>query len=115
MSSRKNVLKNWLAISNGDMSGDITSPATAISYLDNVGIQVSWTGTAPVGVINVQASNDSGATWTDMSFTPSPAVSGASGSILLSATGVPYTDLRVQYIRTSGTGTLKASISAKES
>ena len=56
MGSTKRVIERFPSIVDGDMSGDLESEITNALYLDNVGIQVSWTSTDAVGTIAVEAS-----------------------------------------------------------
>lgn len=111
--SRKNTLV-YQSITNGDMSANITSPVTDVLTLDNVGIQLVWTGNA-VGSFFVDASND-GAAFTAMDFgSPVPVAAGAASSLLINIAFLPYKKLRIRYVFTSGTGTLNAFLTAKQS
>lgn len=109
---RKNTIL-FQNVTNGDMSSNITSPVTDISYMDNVGIELVFTGT-PSGTFYVEASND-GATFTAMDFgSPGPLASGSASSIILNIQQCPYRQLRVRYVRSSGSGTLNCWLSAKQ-
>lgn len=55
--SRKNVLHTFQTITNTAMSADITSAVSDIQYLDNVALQLDWTG-SPLGSISIQGSVD---------------------------------------------------------
>ena len=111
--SRKNTLV-FPSIVNGDMSANITSVITDVLSLDNVGIQLVWTGNA-VGSFFIDASND-GAAFTPMDFgSPAPVAAGAASSILINMAFLPYKKIRIRYVFTSGTGTLNAFLSAKQS
>lgn len=95
------------------MSGNLTQSAyTTIQYLDNVYVQFIFTGT-PVGTFQVQVSNN-GTSWDPITFSTQPVASGAAGTVSLNlrALGAPY--IRVAYVATSGTGTLDAYISGKQ-
>lgn len=133
MAGRKNNLKQFQTITNGDMSqASITSSTTDIQFLDNIGIQLNWTG-APVGNFQVQVSADhnqdlsgnvsSSGNWIPVivSYWTGSAV--ATGVSIPTSVGSPiYLDLnqlsspyiRIVYARTSGSGTLNAFITAKE-
>jgi hypothetical protein len=89
-------------------------------------IQAVWTGTAPVGVLKVQASCDAGtdqigtgvSNWSDIasggSLNPTTlAVSGATGSGLLEIKDAGYKWIRLVYTKTSGVGTLVPTINSK--
>ena len=55
--SRKNTLRAFQNIKNGDMSTTLTSAVTNIERADDVGLQFNFTGT-PVGTFSVQVSID---------------------------------------------------------
>lgn len=135
MSGRKNNLLNYNTITAGDMSqASLTSTVTNIQFLDDIGCQFSWTG-SPVGTIAIQVSADyaqdgmsppnvtNAGHWIPLTFTY------WNGSAFVTDTSIPtsvgspvYIDLaflsapwiRAVYTKTSGSGTLTASITAKE-
>lgn len=134
MSGRKNNLQTFKIINNGDMSAaSITGTVTCIQWLDDIGLQFNWAG-APVGTIAIQVSAD----YAQDNMSP-PNVTNAgnwinltltywNGSAFVTDTSIPtsvgspvYVDLallsapwiRVQYTKTSGSGTLQAYITAK--
>lgn len=132
MSGRKNNLKQFQNIVNGDMSqASITSPVTSIQWLDNVGIQLNFSG-APVGSFEIQVSADysqdelgnvlNAGHWIPIQL------SYLVGGTLTQATSIPtsvgspiYLDLnqlsapwvRVMYTKVSGSGSLNSFITAK--
>ena len=123
MSGRKNALLKYAIISSGDMStASITSAVTNIEYLDNIWIQLNFTGT-PTGTFAVQVSGDysqgTGGTvlnagnWTDLTLSTSPVASGAASTIFIDMNQISAPWIRVVYTKTSGTGTLNAFIGAK--
>lgn len=100
-----------------NMGADITTDVTNVQFSDNLGIQVSWTGTAPVGEIFIQTSNDytalNAGTWSDLDFGVPITVTGNSGNHVISINQVPFVAIRLFYDRTSGTGTMTASLVMK--
>lgn len=131
MSGRKNNLPAYQTVTNGDMSGNLTSKVTNIQHLDDVGYQFNFTG-SPVGTIALQISADYqqdingnvmvAGNWVPITF------SYWNGSATITATSIPttvgspiYLDLALlsaPYIRAvytfgSGSGTLNAFIVAK--
>ena len=89
----------------------------------------SWSGTSPVGAISVQVSNDysidaqgrvsNSGTWNTVFFmdtngniVTSFSVTGNTGSGLLDIETSAYA-IRTLYTRTSGTGTLQATVNGK--
>lgn len=134
MSGRKSNLRLFQNIVAGDMSqATITSTVSNIQMLDNVGIQLSWTG-SPVGTFTIEVSADHAqdeygnvtvaGQWTALtvSYLVSSAVTAAS-SIPTSVGSPIYVDItqisapwiRVIYTKTSGTGTLTGYLTAKMS
>jgi len=120
---RKDVLKIYQVITNGDMSqATLTSKVTGIQYMDNIPIQLNFTGT-PTGTFAVQGSLDysqdfqgnvtSVGNWVPLVLSPSPAATGAAGSILLDLNQLSFPWIRVVYTKTSGTGTLNAFVGGK--
>lgn len=105
------------------MSGNITSTVTNIEFLDNIGIQLVFTGT-PTGTFAVQlsidhAQNQQGVvsvagTWTPITFSSTPAATGAAGSIYLDLNQLSAPWMRVVYTFGSSVGTLNSFISAKQ-
>ncbi len=111
----KKTLPEYVLINAGAMTGTATlnSTPTNIQNLDNVGLQVSWTGTA-VGTFAVQCSID-GVTYDSLTFNPAltqPA--GTPGGYLIDLNQLPFPWLQVTYTNTSGSGTLTVSIFGKD-
>lgn len=113
------------------MTTSITSPATSIQFLDDIGAQFNWTG-APVGTFSVQISADyaqdsegniqNPGNWISIIFTY------WNGTIFVTSNSIPttvgspiYLDLallsapwiRFVYTSVSGSGTLNSFITAK--
>lgn len=116
---QKQVLKTYKLIDSVSMGADVISAITSIQFLDNISIQMSFTG-SPVGTFSVQVSNDydsnqptATATWSDLTLSAVPTASGSADDIFIDLTQVPAPYVRIKYSRTSGTGTLNATIAAK--
>jgi hypothetical protein len=102
-------------INAGSMAGTatITSPTFNANNLDNVGLEVSWTGT-PTGTISVLASI-SNENFYALTFDPTltqPA--GSPGAYLINLNQVPFPYVQVQYVNSSGSGTLDVWLSGKD-
>jgi hypothetical protein len=123
---RKNSLLPFKIINAGDLSqSSITSAVTNIQFLDDINIQYIWSaGSSPVGTIAVQVSSNyaqdsqgnvsNSGTWTSLSLSSTPSISGNSGSGVIEMTQLGSVWIRTVYTRTSGSGTLNAYISGKE-
>lgn len=118
----KNSILKFQNIVSGDMSqATITSSISNIQFLDDIGIQLVWTGTSPVGTAAVEISIDHAqdslgnvtvaGTWTALSA--GTAVSGNSGNIFFDVYGISAPWIRVKYTKTSGIGTLNSYLCAK--
>jgi hypothetical protein len=107
---RKNALLPYKIIDAGDMSGNLTSSVTDIQYMDNICMELVWTGT-PTGSFSVEGSL-TGDNWIAISLTPS-APSGSAGSALLDMNQLSFPKIRIVYTATSGSGTLNAWIGGK--
>lgn len=93
-----------------------TSVVVETKYLDNIGIQLEWTGT-PNGSFDVQISSDSTVApgnWISLPYTPAiaPAGSASNGYIDVNQTSAQW--MRVVYTNTSGTGTLNGWLCGKK-
>lgn len=121
--SRKNNLLKYQTITNGDMSlASLTSAVTAIQFLDNIGVQLNFSGT-PTGSFQIQVSADyaqdgegnvqNGGNWIPVLLPSSPAASGSAGVIYIDLNQLSAPWIRVVYTRVSGSGTLNAFITAK--
>lgn len=113
MSGRKNVLLPIPLLEAGDMSGDLVAGPIQVKFLDNAGIQLTWTGT-PTGTFAVQASVD-GVVYYDLTFDPvldQPA--GAAGGYLINLNQLPFAYFQVTYTAGSGTGALDVWACVKE-
>lgn len=108
---RKNNLNNVPLITAGDMSASITSPSVDIRWFDNLIMYISFSGT-PTGTFSVETSGDQ-VTWFDIGLSPAPAATGSGNTIRISMNQLPDSYIRLKYTRTSGTGTLTASLAGK--
>jgi len=109
----KKVLFAYQWITNGDMSqAEIQSAYTSIAYLDNISVQVKWTGTSPVGVLRIVGSVNG----EDFVVQPisAPPVNANSGNVMISFQNAGYQKVGLLYQRTSGSGTMNSWIGGKE-
>lgn len=120
--SRKNNLRQFKNVDAGDMSDDIISEVTNIQFLDNIGIQLNFTGT-PTGTFEVQVSADfvkdpegrvvDAGHWIPINLPTTPVASGADGQIYIDITQISAPWIRVVYSRSGGSGSLDGFITAK--
>lgn len=94
---------------NGAMSSTNTiySQIIDVSRMDNIGIEVAWSGT-PTGTFSVLGS-DSGVNFFALTFDPVLAQpAGSSGSYGISINQFPWKYIMLKYVNASGSGTLNA-------
>jgi len=119
----KNALTRTQLLTNGDMStSSLTSAVLEIQYLDDIGVQLNFTGT-PTGTFQVQVSADhqqdaqgnvtTAGNWVPITFSSSPVASGAAGTVYLDIATLSAPYLRVVYTRVSGSGTLNVFATGK--
>jgi hypothetical protein len=99
------------SIASGTLAGAMASTNTIysqianVSQLDNIGLEVTWTG-SPVGTFSVMGSN-SGINFEALTFTPALAQPvGSADGYLINLQQYPFTYLMLEYTNTSGTGTI---------
>lgn len=103
-------------------STSYTGAAMGTENMEGYSICIAWTGTAPTGVLKLQACNnpftnnvglqeDPNAVWVDI--TGSSYNVTTSGNYFYNVSDVYYRAFRLVYTRTSGTGTGTAYIFAK--
>jgi hypothetical protein len=109
----KNVTKAFRILDAGDMSGNLTSAPIPCDRLDNVGIQIMWTGT-PTGNFFADGRIHEDAPWTELDVNPAVVASGAASDWILSLTQVSFSEVRLRYVRISGSGSLTAWAMAKQ-
>lgn len=115
--SRKNVIAPFQMFGSGgaDMSqAQVISSTTEVLYTDNIGVIVSWSGTAPVGQLFFEVYERFQQIWVPLDFGNAIAISGNSGSHDISINQLPWGRIRARYVKTSGTGTLFATLTAKQ-
>lgn len=112
MSMKPLIVFNNVIFTNVNMATAGTQASTAINLdgIEECAIQISWVGTAPVGTLSYQGSNDN-VVYTEFA---SGGVSGNTGSGLVNIESPAYSWVQVTYTKTSGTGTLNGNINGKQ-
>ncbi len=111
-------------ITNVSMGASITSEVTIVNKLSMISYDISWTGgSTPIGVMSVQVSNtysknangsvrDAG-NWTTLTLSSTTNVSGNTGNGFIDVDATGAYAIRLVYTRSSGSGVMHATISAK--
>lgn len=117
----KNVLRRFLLADAVSMGASFTSIVLRCQFLDNIGLQINYSGTLPVGAFNVEVSADheedangnvkTAGTWVDLGL--GLAAPGSTGPIYVDLNQISAPYVRVSYVRTSGTGTASVYATAK--
>ncbi len=109
---------------SGSMAASITSEVTIIQKLSMISYDISWSaGSTPVGSMTIQVSNtyrqnsdgtvaDAG-NWTTLTLSAATPVSGTTGNGMIDVDATGAYAIRLVYTRSSGSGTMSATISAK--
>jgi hypothetical protein len=122
MSSRPQF-NPYLVLEDGDMSGNLLSEVTIIQKLSLISYSIVWSGTAPVGTITVEVSNDytqnadgsvrNAGTWSTMPLSAPTGISGNSDAGFIDIYASAGFATRVRYTRASGTGTMNITAAGK--
>lgn len=119
--ARKNVIPSFKMLNEIDLTTNATSPATVITHLDRASVFIDWSGSDAVGEVQFEARKIdkdkpvADADWRTLDFGATIDITGASGNHEVILNSLDFTELRVQYITTSGTtGTLTATLTAKQ-
>jgi hypothetical protein len=116
--SRKNILRPFKMLNAVSMASNQTSSVTNVVNIDIAHILVEWSGTSPVGTLAVQARHNQESTnitgsWFDLDGLSAIAISGNTGSHQILLNELPFSEIRLVYTFTSGTGSLTATIQGK--
>ena len=122
MSSRP-FIGPYSVVTNGSMNQTIISKPTIITNVTLVSYSVSWSGSSPVGVVTVQASNDytqnadgstrNQGTWNTIVLSNTCNVSGNTGVGMIDIDSLAAYAIRLVYTPVSGGGSLQASVIGK--
>ena len=122
MSSRPQF-SPFSVITNGDMSGNITSKVTIIQKLSLASYSIVWAGASPVGNIVVEVSNDfsenvdgsvkNPGTWNALPLDVATPVSGNIGNGFVDIDAQAGYALRIRYAFTSGIGSMNVVVAGK--
>ena len=121
MSSRPILVPQPVIIS-ASMTSTVTTSPTILQTNGKASYDIAWTGT-PVGTFNVQVSNTytqnadgtvrNPGNWTTLTLSAPTMATGTAGNGFIDVTATGAYAIRLQYVPTSGTGTLNATIAGK--
>lgn len=110
---RKHVVKTFKMVTDGNMSGVITSDPTNVLQLDQASIFLEWSGASVDGEFTVEARNGAEATWYELDFNTNILAENDTDFHQIVFREMPFTDIRLVYTPTTGTGTLNATLTMK--
>jgi len=97
-------------ITAGALTGNIVGPDLDVREARMFSFAATWTGTAPIGTLDVEVSNDGGTTFAVLS---SDALTGDTGSLAKNFEQVGWGHCRMNFVFTSGVGTLEVDSGIK--
>jgi hypothetical protein len=112
-------------ITGQSMAASFNGTPTNIQFFNDVGIQLAWTGSNPIGTIGVQVSNDydphfpaGPATWTPIQSSPGTPITvtpgGSAGNAYFNLDGLAAAYVQVTYTTAGGSsGALTSKLTAK--
>ena len=112
MSLRKNVLKQYQIITNGDASQNLISEVTSIQFLDNISITLLFPGATGTGQFFVEVSND-GTNWVALDIYPAMYILDADKAIIIDMNQLGSSNIRVRFTSNGSSGVINAFIEAK--
>lgn len=112
-------IANFKAFDSVDISSTKTSAKSDVSGMDEGIYLVNWSGTTPIGVLTVEASNSSAndfragtEVWNSLDFGTAMNVTGNTGNHEINFTSMSFKWIRIIYTTTSGIGTMSAHFNA---
>lgn len=111
--SRKSVVKSHKMMDAGDMSSTIVSSVSDVLNLDQASIHISWSGAAVGGELFLDARNGESDSWYELDFNVSMLVSTDSGDHQIVLNSMPFTQMRLRYVPSAGTGSMTATLTMK--
>lgn len=111
---RKNVIKGYKMLDGASLAASVTSTEVNVVNMDKASIYVDWSGNSIDGVLAVEAKNSEHGEWFELDFGSAILINGASGDHVLILNELPHHTIRVTYTRTAGTGTITATLVAKQ-
>jgi hypothetical protein len=95
------------------MASDIVSPSTTVQYLDNISVQLLFSGSSATGQFFIDGSLDN-VNWVPLDIFPAMYASDADKQILIDMNNISFSNIRVRYAHAPGdTGSLTAIIEGK--
>lgn len=108
---------------NTSMASSVNGIPINAQQMSGLGFDISWTG-SPVGTFGVQVSNtyvqspggvvENPGSWNNIVLSTVPTAAGTPGSAFINVAEIQGLWLRLNYVATSGTGVLNATVTGKQ-
>lgn len=100
----KSRIDSVTLLSTSALTTTIATTPLRLRKIDNVGLQVVWSNGSgvPAGTVTVAASND-GISYSDLTLSTTPVITGNSGNLLISLNQVPFSFLKATVTMSAGT------------
>lgn len=110
---RKHVVKSFKMFDQANISGNATSEITNVMNLDKASIHLEWSSASIDGEILVEARNGVDDSWYVLDFNTTLAVNTDNSFMQIVLNELPFTDIRLRYVSTAGSGTIDATLTMK--
>lgn len=112
--ARKNFIDSFNMLDAVSLADPHTSPPTNVLKLDRASLYVSWTDLLAVGELEVQGRIGEDNAWFIVDFSePLEIKPDYNGEFQIIFNELPFTDIRLIYTPTSGSGSLTATLTSK--
>lgn len=112
--ARKNVIKGFKPMDAADISGNVESTVVNLINMDKAAFHVTWTGTSPVGTLAVKAKNGEDDSFYDLDSLDAISITGNSGEHVIMLLEISFTEVKLVYTSSSGTGSMTVNMTAKQ-
>lgn len=110
--ARKHVISKKF-IDSQSVTSDYTSEVLNVAQTDSGSIHLSWTGSSPSIVVNVQVRNGEKDTFRSLDFGSTISISGSSGEHELIFNSMPFTEMKLFLDHSSGSAVVTANFTFK--
>jgi len=111
--ARKHLIYSYPMYASQVVDVNSVSASSSVDQLDKASIDLRWESSTLVAEAQVEARNGDNAEWRVLDFGATIDITGGSGAHELILNEMPFTDLRLAIIVTSGEGTIDAVLTSK--
>lgn len=111
--ARKNLIYSYPFFNSQTVSTTTTSNSSKVDQLDYGSIALQWSASTLVAAATIEVKNGDNGDWRTLDFGSPITISSSSGSHEIDFLQMPFTDMRMKVTVTSGSGTVDAVFTAK--